>query len=697
LASAAKSQKKCQDMSSWHCYCCTLYCFVSALHQANLRLHSLPIILIFSAVLDGVKLVMSITTRRRGVRLDLKLPVEYRCLRIDKGNGKYNSVTENLSNHGVCVQSMALLDVGTLCNLTLALPEPQEKIEVAGEVCWYAYEPSMGRMGIRFLEPISFFIPLRVADEAVYRDTEQAAAYFERFYQQLSDACVWVNSKGEIIRYDQRFLTLLGYSVREAKGRPLYDFACQEDRERLWHFLNPNTADLSFPVSGLFCMKPKEGTGLLWKMRLPATPPWGDSREIYIENLRELNTLQDEKSHLEKMLDGLKDTVPCTVILLNADLSIADIDGFETTMPVEEARASLKGVYLREATGLLGVKVNERTLLEELELCARRGQGLAGYRCHYEGRADNGPDIFPPGIYLIRISPIRDMEGKVACRLMVLKIEAPREIYPTKQQQGMNYFGHILGATATGFLINEALKSICDPFTRLLGSLNLLGSKLALEEKKKASVNGYDLSCYVDEVKEIEDLIEGLTRRFKYLAEDTHVPAREETGHFDLNQCLSRALTIFSLYEDLGGERIVSEPKPGLWDVEANEHEFIMIFLVVLLLSRDCLSFASDKTIRCTMEEDQGCIIVRTCHSGQIMQDRYLAVMFDIDPLKSYFVERHPMYFMDTLLYYCNLLMKKNNIKVNIDNVPGNCCLSLLIPRRECSTGVLVSQGRGQY
>jgi hypothetical protein len=35
---------------------------------------------------------------------------------------------------------------------------------------------------------------------------------------------------------------------------------------------------------------------------------------------------------------------------------------------------------------------------------------------------------------------------------------------------------------------------------------------------------------------------------------------------------------------------------------------------------------------------------------------------------------------MDTLLHYGNLLMKKNNVRTKINNIPGQFSLSLLIP-----------------
>ena len=105
-----------------------------------------------------------------------------------------------------------------------------------------------------------------------------------------------------------------------------------------------------------------------------------------------------------------------------------------------------------------------------------------------------------------------------------------------------------------------------------------------------------------------------------------------------------------------------------------------MIFLIFLLLSRDCLRIVSDKTIRCETKEDENHITVSMRHNGYIQKGKYLDILFDNNPLEAYFFKSDPMYFMDTILYYGNALLKKNNIRIKINNIPGQFMLSLFIP-----------------
>ncbi len=614
------------------------------------------------------------TDKRSEIRVPLELPIEYRAV----GDETYYSLTEDLSTHGVCIRSKDSFGVGTQCHLSFALSPHQEKTEMIGEVRWLSSEPAQGKMGIQLAEPIDFSVPFAATEHAVRLWRQQTEAYSDRAYQALSDACVWVNSSGEIIQYDERFLSLLGYPEGEVKGRPFHEFAHDEDQERLTHLL---TSSIPHLTSGFFRMLSKEGQVIFWKIRVPPKLPWTTSREIYIEHLTEFRALREQKHQLEQIVGIVRRSVSDRVVLLNSDLSIANIGGVEITPQV-----SFKGMDLRKATGLVEAKVNEKKLWDELKLCVKTGQEFASDLCHYQGREDDSPDLFPPGTFRIRISPITDLNQRVTSLLMVVKSEAPPGIYRGKEVQDLYHFRHILGAAATGFIIKDILKEVCNPLTYLLASLGLLSYKLALERKKMQVADSEGFAFYPEEIKKIEELIEDLTKKFRYMIENTYLPEPVKTYDFDINECLSRAITIVTMYEEFDGESIEFNPQPRLPKARSDEQEIIMMFLVFLMLSRDCVRTVSDKTLRCETRENQDHIIASISHNGYIQESRYLDILFDNNPLQSYFSKSHSIYFMDTLLYYGNLLMKKNNVKIKINNVPGEFSLSLFIPREKSAS-----------
>jgi len=245
------------------------------------------------------KEVMNIDTRSE-IRVPLELPVTYR----DFDNGTYHSLTKDLSTRGVCIESKRPLNVGTDCRMVFALPHHEKKTEITGKVRWQTFERRTGRMGVQFSEPFDLSVPFAATEQALRRWRQQPEAYFDRLYQMMSDACVWVNSRNEIVRYDERFLTMLGYSEEEVKERPLYDFAHSQDRERLADLMTPETTDLPSFNNGLFRMQPKEEPALFWKIGIPSKPLWTTSREIYIEHLTEFRALKDEKylNHFRQIL-----------------------------------------------------------------------------------------------------------------------------------------------------------------------------------------------------------------------------------------------------------------------------------------------------------------------------------------------------------------------------------------------------------
>ncbi|NVM21035.1 MAG: PilZ domain-containing protein [Desulfobacterales bacterium] len=480
--------------------------------------------------------------RRVEVRIPLQVPVEYRRF----GDETYHGLTNDMSIHGICLRSKVPFDVGRRCRLLLGLPYYPEKTEITGEVRWQIFLPTPGRIGIQFSEPIDFPVPFPAADKALRRWRQQTDAYLDDLYQELSEACVWVNARGKIIRYDERFLMLLGYSAAEVQGRHLYDFANPVDQKRLSNLLLLQTNAFSSLTTGLFRMQSKDGQTIFWKIQVPPKQPWTIPMGIYIQDLTEFRVAKNDTYDLE-----------------------------------------------------------------------------------VEGKTYHFPDI--------------------------------------------------LGATATGLLIKDVLKEVSNPFTRLVARLDLLRHKLALQGEGLQTADGHELAYYAGEILKIEKLINDLTKNFKYMAEIYSLEP-VETNYFDINECISRAIAIVRMYQGFGDETIRFDPQPGVPEIESNEQELGIIFLIFLLLSKHCIKTVSDKTIECRIREDQSHVIASISHNGSVGQDKYLDIIFHNDPIESYFFKSHSVCFMDTLLHYGNFLLKKNRIKVKINSIPGCFAISLFIP-----------------
>lgn len=480
--------------------------------------------------------------RRKESRVPLQLPVEYH----GSGGETYHCSNCDMSPNGMSIRSKEPFEVGSPCRLGFALPDHPEKTEITGEVRWHTLQPAGGRVGIKFSESIDFSVPFPVADKAIQTLRQRMDSFFGRLYQTLADACVWVNPRGEMIQYDERFLGLTGCSERDVEGQLLSDFAHLEDRERLASLLvGREMSGISSSATGLFRMQAKDRRALFWKIRVLPKPPESTSKEIWIEDMTE---------------------------------------------------SRLVGTY-------------------------------AG-----------------------------------------------------KHGERQRHLPHILGASATGFLLRDVLNEASDPLTAILGRLDLLRYKLALQSSRLPAENAREFSCCVEETEKAEKLVQNLSKKFRYALENTFSVEPGETRHFDINQSLSTAIAIVNSYDGTGGDTIRFESRLQLPTVKSNEQEFTMIFVIFLLLSRDCLKDVSDRTIRCETTTDNNHIVARILHNGCIRKDRCLDIIFHSNPVASYFFETDSICFMDTLLHYGNLLMKKNNVRTKINNIPGQFSLSLLIP-----------------
>ena len=131
--------------------------------------------------------------------------------------------------------------------------------------------------------------------------------------------------------------------------------------------------------------------------------------------------------------------------------------------------------------------------------------------------------------------------------------------------------------------------------------------------------------------------------------------------------------------EQLADNTITPKTESDLPPIRTNAEELTMVFLILLLFSRDCLSNVSNKEITCETSKREDHIAASISHNGFIHQDR-LDILFHNNPLESFFLNGVSVHMMDTLLYYANFLLKKNGICIRLTNIPGCFDLSLIIP-----------------
>jgi len=498
--------------------------------------------------------------RRNEMRVPLLLPVECHGFGDEtRDSFKHAMNSRDMSPNGMSLRCETPLEPGQPCRFMFVLPHHQEKTEIAGEVRWATGQTAHGRsMGIQFSEPIDFSIPFPVAEKAVRSLRQDVDSHLACLYQAVSDACVWVNPRGEITQYDERFLQLLGCSDVDVTGKSVSDFAHADDRQGLSNLLaEPHTTGPSSPVTGLFRIQPNGGKALFWRIRVLPERLWSTSRAIHIEDMTGFFSQERKKYRLEQQ------DHPST-------LSADDLS--------------------------------------------------------------------------------------------------------------LNHLQQILGATATGFLLRDVLEKICDPITCLLAQLDLLRYKLALSGKESRTKNGDELTYYAEKIEEVEQIVKDLSNRFKHMLENTCCHEPTDISRFNINKSLSKAIGMVGAPGGLEGNSITFKRRTKLPITESNEGEFVMIFLVFLLLCQDCLRNVSNKTIRCETERDNGHIIARILHNGHVRQGKYLDMLFHKNPVHAYFFEHNSISFVDTLLYYGNLLLKKNNVRTKVTNIPGHFSLSFLIP-----------------
>ena len=80
--------------------------------------------------------------RRQFVRLDTRLPIDYRVL---PSSPVQHSVVKDIGGAGVCLFVSESLQLGTQLQVTIALPDPARQITFTGEVVWCEASQIIGK------------------------------------------------------------------------------------------------------------------------------------------------------------------------------------------------------------------------------------------------------------------------------------------------------------------------------------------------------------------------------------------------------------------------------------------------------------------------------------------------------------------------------------------------------------------------
>ena len=80
--------------------------------------------------------------RRQFVRLDTRLPTDYRVLPSSEAQ---HAITKDISGAGVCVFVSESLTLGTQLQVTISLPDSARQIVFTGEVVWCESSEIIGK------------------------------------------------------------------------------------------------------------------------------------------------------------------------------------------------------------------------------------------------------------------------------------------------------------------------------------------------------------------------------------------------------------------------------------------------------------------------------------------------------------------------------------------------------------------------
>ena len=622
--------------------------------------------------------------RRQEIRIPLVLPLECQNIgNVTNHASQYDLACQDLSCRGMSLTSEMPLDVGETLVFSLSLPHGPRQEGITGAVRWCAGPPEPRKIGIQFTKPLDLSVPLSVTSKVVGSLQQQSHSVIERLFVSSSDAFTWIDSEGKIASADQRFLDLLGCSDAEVVGQPLVAFIHPGDQNDFSKLLRPHKSSTAASDTGHVRIRAKDSRSLFWRMRMLPKSPWSLLQGVCIEDLTEAYEWKIHHHQLKQVTDTLEDDFPGRVVLLNSDLTVAHVRGAQIRGKKEKRKITrVRGRNLRKVTGLTEIKVNGGKLWDVLEYCVQTGKESEIQPYHYQGRSRSTSDLFPPGTFRTKVTPIQDLKGEITSLLMRVSPEDPLGIHDhqsDKGQKNQDRLGKILRAAATGFLLKEVLTRFDSPLTYLVTEMDLLSSKL---EQHMA------ISSWNDDKTPQEAV--GITRARKHIGvvaiklrqvlDNMWSPVLQEDEQQLVNICLSKAIQTAKMAAGMEGIPIKRNMESGLPQITINSHELTMAFLIFLLLSKDCLSNVSLRTIHCSTQRDGDNIVAGISHNGFIQEDRYLSILFHRNPLEGFFLNCTRVNPVDTLLYYVNYILKKNALKIRLTNIPGHFNLSVIIP-----------------
>jgi len=457
------------------------------------------------------------------------------------------------------------------------------------------------------------------------------------------------------------------------------------DVGKTFHFflsLEPDHRTKKFSGQVRWCAGPSQKARI--GIRFPKPLDISIPLSLTTEAVRSLQHQMKAQNHLlEQMVRALEDDLPGQLVLLDSDLSITDVRGKQARDKKAKRKvARFRGKDLREATELAETDVNGKKLWHVLEMCSHTGQEFTTKRCRYQGRSGGTPDLFEPGIFRARISPIRDLEDKVCSVLMSVKTEDPLGLLDHHKDKGRGNKEHlakILKAAATGFLLRNVLTQSWNPLTHLLAELDLVEKKLEQQGNRSQPDKDNGTALKVMGIEKARQSIGSVFEKLGHLLNEDRVCQWQDANPLGVNECLSQAIKTAKMYQHMADSTIRPKTESGLPPTETNSQELTTVFLILLLFSKGCLSNVSDKQITCETSKKEYRVSASISHNGFIQQHS-LNILLDNNPLESFFLNGGSFNMMDTLLYYANFLLKKNSIRMRLTNIPGRFDLSLIIP-----------------
>ncbi len=615
--------------------------------------------------------------RRKEMRIPLFLQVGCQGLGDEAGDvPKFDLNCHDLSSHGMALECERPVGTDKTCRFSLPLFHSQEPLTVKGNIRWHKRLRDGTKIGVRFEEPIDLSLPFPVVKDAAARVQKDAEYYRAAVRNVLSDACVWLNPAGEILQYDQRVLALLNCTELDLKDKRMVEFFHPEDQEGIeWFFEKLKKSGDSLPVKRLLRLQSGGNMDTYCQISVPPKPPWSDTVEVYLKDVTQSYRMEWQNRQLEQVVRTFSRCINGKMVILSSDLTINEVRGRISEQPGQEENVRFRGMPFQKATGLAQVKMNGKTLWEQLRSCVTTGRPITGRPVTYWGRVDNGQDLIQPGDFRITVNPSQDSDKKVS--FLVVIIEAMSSFGANWEASEISgdsgRLESILGSSATAFVLSDVIEGLYDPLARLVAQLDLLFSKVDMAGEKA--------DRYEPDRDRVQALVRELCDRLKPVREN--VAVRQGTfrvDRTDINECVSRAIDIVQSNGDAGAGVISMALAENLPAVKPDAHDLVMMFIIFLLTSKASLATVTDKTIRCETAQKNGHVMVKIAHNSYIQKQDDLKMIFDGQVLRRYFSDTGRVKPTETYLHYANFLTNKHRIKMNMTNIPGQFELCLAVP-----------------